>query len=235
MITGQCNVVRYSPMIEMAFPIMKEEMIKQKNLSENLKSRVRAAKTCDDLYEVMRRDYWIVTPCHSTRTGKILEGTRLTLQKTDPEGFEFSIRTPGTPPRWIDYDLEMKHVFNLLTQEVRRQPMDFDKVTNLILTVTFYWYNFMPLARGTAACGMVAMIGMFLAVGHRISANVPHKLQPDWQGILRPSPEEFIAQLQPWIFPNRKPIDIAEFEQLPAIDDTFKTLRDFILGLNCKV
>lgn len=28
----------------------------------------------------MRQDFWITTPCHSLRTGLILEGTRLTVQ-----------------------------------------------------------------------------------------------------------------------------------------------------------
>jgi hypothetical protein len=39
------------------------------------------AKDCKDLYKIMRRDFWVVTPCYSVATpGKIMEGTRLTLQ-----------------------------------------------------------------------------------------------------------------------------------------------------------
>jgi len=44
MITGQCNVVRYSPFVSLSFPIMKEEIIKQKTLSPTMKERVLAAK-----------------------------------------------------------------------------------------------------------------------------------------------------------------------------------------------
>lgn len=35
-----------------------------------------------------------------------MEGTRLTIVKvpTQPDAFEFSIRTPVTPPRWRDFD-----------------------------------------------------------------------------------------------------------------------------------
>ena len=35
-----------------------------------------------------------------------MEGTRLTIVKvpTQPDAFEFSIRTPVTPPRWKDFD-----------------------------------------------------------------------------------------------------------------------------------
>lgn len=38
-----------------------------------------------------------------------MEGTRLTIVKvpTQPDAFEFSIRTPVTPPRWKDFDQVM--------------------------------------------------------------------------------------------------------------------------------
>lgn len=89
----------------------------------------------------MKKDFWVVTPCHSTRSGTIIEGTRLTLQKTEPEGFEFSIRTPGTPPRWIDYDNEMTFLFDLLTQAVQAQPFDLEKYY-LHLFANSYSYTF---------------------------------------------------------------------------------------------
>jgi len=199
-----------------------------------MKQRVREATSCDDLYDIMRRDFWIVTPCHSLRTGKILEGTRLTLQRTDPEGYEFSIRTPGTPPRWIDYDLELQYIFDLLTQAVREDNIDIDKVSDLILTVTFYWYNFMPLSRGTAACGYVCLVGMFLAIGIKINTLVPAKFLVDWQGILRPTPELFIEQLKPWLYSSRVKIDLDEFDRLPNVADTFPNIRSMIEGLNCE-
>ena len=42
------------------------------------------------------------------------------LQK-EPDGFDFTIRTPGTPPRWVEMDQEMSHVWKLLTLEARRK------------------------------------------------------------------------------------------------------------------
>ena len=35
-----------------------------------------------------------------------MEGTRLTIVKvpSQPDAYEFSIRTPVTPPRWTDFD-----------------------------------------------------------------------------------------------------------------------------------
>jgi hypothetical protein len=71
-----------------------------------------------------------------------------------------------------------------------------DRTSDLILTMTFYWYNFMPLSRGTAAVGYMALLAMFLAidvevcmsyVNHaltylsQISARVPKDVQVDWE------------------------------------------------------
>lgn len=45
----------------------------------------------------------------SSSSGHTMEGTRLTIVKvpTQPDAFEFSIRTPVTPPRWKDFDQVM--------------------------------------------------------------------------------------------------------------------------------
>jgi hypothetical protein len=89
--------------------------------------QVEKVQTLKEMYEVMKRDFWVVTPCHSTATpGKIMEGTRLTLQYVPPEGFEYSIRTPGTPPRWIDYDLELAHCFEQFLAEASKPDFDLD-------------------------------------------------------------------------------------------------------------
>lgn len=47
----------------------------------NIYEYYAVAKECKDVYEVMRKDFYVVTPCHSTaRPGSIMEGTRLTIQ-----------------------------------------------------------------------------------------------------------------------------------------------------------
>ena len=42
-----------------------------------------------------------------------------------------------------------------------------------ILTFAYFWYNFMPLARGTAAAGYILILSMFLAAGMPVSASIP--------------------------------------------------------------
>ena len=49
------------------------------------------------------------------------------------------------------------------------------------LRVLFYWYNFMPLARGTAAVGYTALLGLLLAGGREVTAPIPPNTQVDWE------------------------------------------------------
>eukprot|EP01126_Amoeba_proteus_P056613 TRINITY_DN7132_c0_g1_i2.p1 TRINITY_DN7132_c0_g1~~TRINITY_DN7132_c0_g1_i2.p1 ORF type:complete len:433 (+),score=77.31 TRINITY_DN7132_c0_g1_i2:2000-3298(+) len=233
MVTGHCHVIRYSPMVELSFPILKRELVTQKNFSEKMKRQVQQAKDIYQLFHVMHQDFWVTTPCLSIRTGMIMEGTRLTLQCTDRKAglFEYSIRTPGTPPRWTDYDEEMNYVFNEVTTAIRDSNSDLDIVSDLILTLTFYWYNFMPLSRGTAACGYIGMLAMFLAVGIKIDTMVPEKVLVDWEAILRPNPLEFIEQIKPWMYPARVLIDRSEFLSLPDMSrecNTIRTMTEFL-------
>jgi hypothetical protein len=68
----------------------------------------------------------------------------------------------------------MTHVWRLLTLEARRKPgPDVDRFMDLALTFYFYWVNFGPLSRGTAACGYIAFFALMLSIGFEIQARAP--------------------------------------------------------------
>jgi hypothetical protein len=48
----------------------------------------------------------------------------------------------------------------------------------------YYWYNFMPLARGSAAVGYTTILSLFWALGMPVSVNIPKSYQTDWEAIL---------------------------------------------------
>ena len=204
LVTGQCNVVRYFPMFSKALPIVKKLLL-EANFTTSQQEKIKAASSCKDLYDALNRDFWVVTPCNSVaRPGCIMEGTRLTLQYSTPEGFEFSIRTPGTPPRLEEYEHEMTSVWTLLCAEASKSDYNLDRVSDLILTMTFYWYNFMPLSRGSAATGFNVLLACFLSLDIEIATDIPSGVQPDWEGILNSSPDTFISMIKPWMYPYRK-------------------------------
>ena len=48
----------------------------------------------------------------------------------------------------------------------------------------YYWYNFMPLARGSAAVGYTTILSLCWAFGMPVSASIPVNYQADWEAIL---------------------------------------------------
>eukprot|EP01104_Vermistella_antarctica_P011610 TRINITY_DN3259_c0_g1_i1.p1 TRINITY_DN3259_c0_g1~~TRINITY_DN3259_c0_g1_i1.p1 ORF type:complete len:828 (-),score=152.43 TRINITY_DN3259_c0_g1_i1:364-2847(-) len=128
MVTGQTKVVRYYPMFERAFEIMKTLMEEQCAMSKGNMEDVKNAKDCAALFALVRKDFWVVTPCMSVcNPPKVLEGTRLTLQHVAPEGHEYSIRTPGTPPRWEDYEKEMDFIWAKLAEAGSKEEVDLEE------------------------------------------------------------------------------------------------------------
>jgi hypothetical protein len=106
----------------------------------------------------------------------------LTRAETVAPGYQFTIHTPGTPARWRQYDEELEALFTRL-QEVAfgadggsysgvvggvsgGDPTDAsggavgveagseeEVLVELAMTFFFYWVNFGPLSRGSAATG----------------------------------------------------------------------------------
>ena len=135
MITGQLRVPRaYYPYFPKAFEAMKGLVDQQCPLTDDLREQVYASKSGLELYSVMKRDFWVVSPCYRLSTVKVdeselkvlsdqqqsLEGTRLTLTSKPPEGVEFTTRMPGLPGRYKQYDIELCHIYTLLKAEMKK-------------------------------------------------------------------------------------------------------------------
>lgn len=60
------------------------------------------------------------------------------------------------------------HGVLIFAEEMSKEHPDAAVVHKWILTFVFYWFAFMPLARGTALCGNLAMHAMLLASGYRV-------------------------------------------------------------------
>ena len=85
--------------------------------------------------------------------------------------YEVSIRTPVTPPRWREFDAELAAVWEGLLDAL--VSGDKPAAAVAILTFVYYWYNFMPIARGTAVCGHVTLLSLFAVAGMPLKAAIP--------------------------------------------------------------
>ncbi|GFH13146.1 Cir_N domain-containing protein, partial [Haematococcus lacustris] len=74
-------------------------------------------------------------------------------------------------------------------------PRNLPEVARRILVFAFYWYSFMPLARGSAACGYTTILALFWAAGMPITASIPKSYQVDWEAILSQHPDDFIRSV----------------------------------------
>ena len=50
------------------------------------------------------------------------------------------------------------------------------QIAHAALTYVYYWYNFMPLARGTAVTGYITLLAIFLAADMPITSFIPKVL-----------------------------------------------------------
>ncbi|KAJ4760063.1 Tetratricopeptide repeat protein 13 [Rhynchospora pubera] len=220
MLLGQAKVVRYYPNYQRTLDTAKTIILNTKyvtnaedrlvDLSGKL-DKIKSASSCFDLYNLVGENFWVSTTCDSMAyEGKKLEGTRITTQMTDRIGFDFAIRTPCTPSRWEEYDEEIAFAWEALCVAYSGDLFAshdlnmLNIVKDAILRMTYYWYNFMPLSRGSAAVGYTVMLGLFLAANMEVTTSIPPGVQVDWEAILSPNPETFIESVKQWMYPSIK-------------------------------
>jgi len=135
------------------------------------------------------------------------------------QGREFTIRTPGTPRRWAAFEEELSVVWLELSRHMGARAAraaspapdaaagvdDGAFAAASALRVFFYWANMGALTRGTAATAQSALLGLSLACGLplRLPLRGPcSRAQLDWEAILTPDPDAFIARMGPELYPT---------------------------------
>uniref|UniRef100_A0A1D1YH34 Tetratricopeptide repeat protein 13 n=2 Tax=Anthurium amnicola TaxID=1678845 RepID=A0A1D1YH34_9ARAE len=248
MLLGQAKVVRYYPnyqrTLELLKAIMKNTMCinnaddKTVPLSkpEDLEKIIHA-ESCSDLYSIVGENFWVATTCESSAfDGKHLVGTRVTVQKMDTRGFDFAIRTPCTPSRWDDYETEMAIAWEALCSAYCGESYGstdlsvLENVRDAILRMTYYWYNFMPLSRGSAVIGYVVLLGLFIAANMEVTGDIPQGVQVDWEAILSSNPDPFMEFVKPWLYPSVR-IN-TRWKDYPDVTSTFATTGAIVAALS---
>lgn len=248
MILGQAKVVRYFPYYERTLDVAKTVMNEKKYVmgkkdvaidlaKSNKLKEIMQAESCSDLHRIIGEDFWLATWCDSTANkGKKLEGTRITILKNQEVGHEFAIRTPYMPSRWNEFDAEMTtawdavcgaycgHAYGSTSLDV------LENVKNEILRMTYYWYNFMPLSRGSASVGFTVLLGLLIAVNLEFTGTIPKGVQVDWDAILNSSPESFIETVKPWLFSTLAVS--TSWKEYPDVTLTLPTVGSVVAALS---
>eukprot|EP00698_Gefionella_okellyi_P007017 TRINITY_DN1707_c0_g1_i2.p1 TRINITY_DN1707_c0_g1~~TRINITY_DN1707_c0_g1_i2.p1 ORF type:complete len:392 (+),score=81.95 TRINITY_DN1707_c0_g1_i2:1475-2650(+) len=230
--TGDVANMRYFPylkrgleLLQMLVPIELNHVLNATEIAQ-----VQAAPTISALWDVVHRDVSITLPCISvTRNGRVLEAARLVMQRAE-HGFNFLIQTHIEPKRWADYNEELDNMWRLLSLEASTPNPNPDAVTERILALAFYWYNFLPLSRGTAVAGHSSIIGLLLAAKMDAAVQPPVNETVDWEALLGMATHKF-SEAMHWLKDARRTpaVDVA---QLPDVTKTFPTRRHRFAALN---
>ena len=229
---GESQNIRYYQYHDRIISLIRELLPEQFSLTGAEKHACFEAKNCANLYQIIQKDFYVHTNCTrlSDPNSQPLEGTRLTIQQCE-NGYILSIRTPCTPDRWKMFDVEMELAWQNLAQTIQ-DGKDVELILKDILVLVFYWYNFMPLVRGTALCGLVAIHGLLLATGFEVKGKIPDCLQIDWEAVLSKNPDLFITSINRWLVENVVAVEQGFLENVPSIESNIDTLRKAYLLLN---
>uniref|UniRef100_A0A803KY54 Suppressor of RPS4-RLD 1 n=1 Tax=Chenopodium quinoa TaxID=63459 RepID=A0A803KY54_CHEQI len=234
-ILGQARVVRYFPNFHRTLNAAKAAIKEKKhacskadaviNLSDDSKlQNIMLADSCSDLHKAVGEDFWVSTWCNSMA----FEGGE--------RGYDFAIRTPCTPSRWNEFDTEMAMAWEALCNAYCGEAYgstDFNALENVrdaILRMTYYWYNFMPLSRGSAVVGFVVLLGLCLAANMEFSGSIPEGMQIDWEAILTFDPDSFVESVKKWLYPNLKAT--TSWKEYPDVASTLSTTGSVIAALS---
>ena len=227
MVNGELKCIRYYPYFEQGFSLLIKILTEDKGvyftltggencleLSSSQKNIVSKASSLKDIYNVIGDDFWVVCPClSSVHHREVLQGTRLTLCKRFPEGYDFSIRSPSLPSRWAAMNEEIAASFQLIVRQLvllkkldqiaqksqEQESLHVSTGHNIkrsALRLFYYWVNFAPLTRGSAMCGYVAVLAVIVASNRTVTSKLPKGKQLDWEAIFTQNPDEFINSFE---------------------------------------
>ncbi|XP_020626195.1 tetratricopeptide repeat protein 13-like isoform X2 [Orbicella faveolata] len=246
LLRGQLKSVRYSDYFEKIFQFTKTMLqhlyrVNEFNTKE-FKRQVEKAKTCRELIQVLKQHdtsnqqpgMILSTHVSSSKTGggtKSLEGLNLSLSESG-SNILFTMDTPTTPSRTAGYHSELDHIWRHLNDEMRRPGnKDVDVVGNDILSLVYYFFNLMPLSRGSSAVAYTVALGLFLAVGRETTGKIPPGKEVDLEAMIGGSVENFTKNVKGWLGLRKlsKPVS-----SLPLVSEVFPTLRTVLEALNVR-
>ncbi|XP_072032463.1 tetratricopeptide repeat protein 13-like [Amphiura filiformis] len=235
--------------------------LKNDRLDDKFPYALEKIATCDELLQMVKKmkivgsngpGFMVSTKISSTKEkGQKLEGALITLTG-DSQGCKkrgnqeaqrtgnvlFSLDTATTRKRTEQYHAELDFLWQFLVDEVKKDPnklpkdVEFDVMTNIILSIAYYFYNLMPLSRGTSSVAYAVALGLILSLGREVTGRIPRGKVMDVEAILAGSPEAFATLAKSWMDIKVSKTNISS---LPSVEETFPTLRYMLEVMNAGV
>uniref|UniRef100_A0A803WFJ2 Tetratricopeptide repeat domain 13 n=1 Tax=Ficedula albicollis TaxID=59894 RepID=A0A803WFJ2_FICAL len=268
LIRGQVINMRYLEYFEKILHFIKDRILvyhganNPKGLLE-VREALEKVHKVEDLLPIMKqfnsktRDGFTVnTKVPSLKDqGKEYDGFTITITGDKVGNILFSVETQTTEERTQLYHAEIDALYKDLTAKgkiliLSAELGEVDAVCNLILSLVYYFYNLMPLSRGSSVIAYSVIMGALMASGKEVSGKIPKgkasiKISKyissvlmvevilvdlvDFEAMTAPGSEAFSKIARSWM--NLKSIS-PSYKSLPSVSETFPTLRTMIEVLN---
>jgi len=240
---GLVEVPRYSTYTVEALQLAKfmiRSLLGQK-LPAKAQDQVLKAESPTDILQILRKydstnpngGFTVGMQVPSMRNkGLLLHGVMLCLIGNTEEDITLSIQSARTSAQINQYHAELSHVFNELRDDVikkKTKDNNRDNASNLILQLVYYFYNLIPLSRGTSAVAYSVAMGLFIALNKEFTSNIPADKQPDIEAYFAGSSEAFVKKMRSWLtFKNFSP----SIQKYPSVSEVFYSSRNVLEALN---
>ncbi|XP_039097182.1 tetratricopeptide repeat protein 13 isoform X2 [Hyaena hyaena] len=166
--------------------------------------------------------------------GKEYDGFTITITGDKVGNILFSVETQTTEERTQLYHAEIDALYKDLTAKgkvliLSSEFGEADAVCNLILSLVYYFYNLMPLSRGSSVIAYSVIVGALMASGKEVAGKIPKGKLVDFEAMTAPGSEAFSKIAKSWM--NLKSIS-PSYKSLPSVSEMFPTLRSMIEVLN---
>ncbi|XP_038075080.1 tetratricopeptide repeat protein 13-like isoform X2 [Patiria miniata] len=249
LLRGQVFNIRFSKYFDVIFNLTKK-MVLQHNLyvkssraEAKFQSALEKVNNCEDLLKLVKKQkvgdgtvpgFMVSTKIASQREkGHKLEGSIFSLTGDISGNVLFSLDTATTKQRTDQFHAEIDYIWMLLTEEMRKahinKDLDSDSVIHLILSIVYYFYNLMPLSRGSSSVAYSVAVGLIYAIGQEVTGHIPKGNIVDVEALLSGGPENFISLMKNWMNIRGNP---SKGSDLAPVCETFPTLRAMLEALN---
>ncbi|XP_050805003.1 tetratricopeptide repeat protein 13 isoform X3 [Gopherus flavomarginatus] len=246
LIRGQVINMRYLEYFEKILHFIKDRILvyhganNPKGLLE-IREALENVHKVEDLLSIMKfnskaRDGFTVnTKVPSLKDqGKEYDGFTITITGDKVGNILFSVETQTTEERTQLYHAEIDALYKDLTAKgkvliLSAEPGEADAVCNLILSLVYYFYNLMPLSRGSSVIAYSVIMGALMASGKEVAGKIPKGKLVDFEAMTAPGSEAFSKIARSWM--NLQSIS-PSYKSLPSVSETFPTLRTMTEVLN---
>ncbi|KAM6218326.1 tetratricopeptide repeat protein 13 isoform 2-T2 [Rhynchocyon petersi] len=246
LIRGQVINMRYLEYFEKILHFIKDRILVYHGANNpkgllDVREALEKVHKVEDLLPIMKFNtktkdgFTVNTKVPSLRDpGKEYDGLTITITGDKVGNILFSVETQTTEERTQLYHAEIDALYKDLTAKgkvliLSSEFGEADAVCNLILSLVYYFYNLMPLSRGSSVIAYSVIVGAMMASGKEVAGKIPKGKLVDFEAMTAPGSEAFSKIAKSWM--NLKSIS-PSYKMLPSVSETFPTLRSMIEVLN---